>query len=189
MTKAFLGTGQVLNLFQFTRTGKSYFKRNKLQTLMLKIVKAAWEAMKLEVMAFMNTYWPEDTGAFIRSAKKWVRRSHVRNLEELPNLTIGSDVDYAGWVLSMAERMAARGKSVNWSKSMTKEIERDILGETVKLAQRMFKAYLDIALDTMNLGWMFGRGKPPKSTIIETESGRTRKIPRYRGKHKPIKVY
>jgi len=194
VTKPFLGSGSVVSLFSFTRSGLSYFKRNRLQSLMLGIIRAAWQSTKAFVADYIDTYWPRDTSAMIASAKKWLSRYAVYDLDNIPNLLIGSDVDYAAWVYSMAERMQARGKSVNWTNKNTEKIEDDILGHTVDYARDVFRRMIDRYLDEYNLGWMFGRGRPPKKTTIEYESDGTRKaytrtIPRFRGKHKPITVY
>lgn len=193
MTKPFLGTGNVVSLFNFTRPGMKYFKRNRLKNVMLKIIQKAWQLTKWEVERYIDFYWPRDTSAMIMRAKVWLGRFAVYDINKVPNLLIGSDVDYAAWVFSMAERMQRRGKSVNWTNPNTRKIEDDILGETVDFAKRMFQFKIQAVLDEFNLGWLFGRGRMPKNPELhlhETTKGRkaqVRKLPRYRGRNKIIK--
>ena len=193
MTKPFLGTGNVVSLFNFTRPGMAYFRRNRLKNVMLKIIQKAWYSTKGAVERYIDYYWPRDTSAMIARAKVWLGRFAVYDINKVPNLLIGSDVDYAAWVFSMAERMQRRGKSVKWTNRRTKQIEDDILGETVDFAKKVFAIQIQKFLDFYNLGWLFGRGRMPKHPEIhlpETTPGRkpqVRKLPRYRGKFKIIK--
>lgn len=186
MTKAFLGSGNVINLFHFTRPGLKYFKRNRLNSLMLRIIQRAWRETKGAVARYIDYYWPRDTSAMIRSAKKWLSRYKVYDINKIPNLIIGSDVDYAAWVFSMAERMARRGKSVNWTNPQTKKIEDEILGETVDYTKRIFTIKIKHILKEFSLGWLFGQGRPPKKKTRVKIDKNVRTLPRYRGKHKII---
>lgn len=170
-----------------------YFKRNRLKNIMLKIVQKAWELTKRNVERYIEFYWPRDTSAMINSSLKWLKRFRVYDINKVPNLLIGSDVDYAHWVFSMAKRMARKGKSVKWTNPNTRKIEKDILGNTIAFTKRAFQLKLTDVLDNFNLSWLFGKGRMPKNPELhmhETTTGRkshVRKLPRYRGKRKLIK--
>ena len=175
--------GGLVNLFRITGTGYNWIVRNRLKTTIRITINAAIDITKEEVAWFINRYWAFDTGKTADQGTQYIRKRMFTDLSKAFGLFIGANEEYFQYVLTMAERMAAQGKSVNWTNPATKEIEKDILGETIKYARERMRINLKELLQGINLGWMLGKGRIAKKVEIANKI-----LKPYRGTMKPIEI-
>jgi hypothetical protein len=143
---------------------------------------AAIDQTKEEVAIFINTYWAFDTGKTADQGTQYIRKRMYSDLSTAFGLFIGADEEYFQYVLTMAKRLRARGKSVNWTNPLTKKIEDDILGKTTAYAKERLQINIKEFLSSVELGWMVGKGAITRKKIEIVNKILTP----YRGTYKPI---
>lgn len=173
--------GDLYQFFLFTNTGRKWLRRNQLMTQVRIAIRAAIELSKEEASWFLARYWAFDTGATSQEGIDYIRKRAFTDFDTPYGLYIGANLDYFQYVLTMAERMQARGKQVNWTNAQTKTIENDILGNTLRYVNDRLKINIKDALSGIGLGWMLGQGRMPQRIDVLGKQ-----IKRFQGAHKPI---
>jgi hypothetical protein len=189
MTVTFITYGKVVSLFKLTPIGLHWVERNRMQALIKGILKTAYDQTKRELADYIQTYWPLKTGALISNTVMYVWRNAWYDLNETATATIGSDVFYLKYLITMKERFG----TVHWTNPRTVQIEDDIIGHTYDYLARRLIANLDKYLASWNLGWLYGRGRPPTKLLLaydETTKGRKawERTVYYYGHEKPLEV-
>jgi hypothetical protein len=173
--------GALYNLFQFSPTGQHWITNNRIKTTIRIAINAAIDQTKDEVAAFINFYWARDTSTTIAEGLVNLDKRQFTDFSVAFGLFIGAEEEYFKYVLTMYERMKARGKSVNWTNPNTQYIEDNILGRTEEFAMQRLKINIRAFLDGINLGWMVGKGRMPKKIEVANML-----LAPYRGTYKPI---
>lgn len=173
--------GVLYNLFQFSTTGQHWITNNRMKTTIRIAINAAIDQTKDEVAAFINQYWARKTGTTIAEGLQYIDKRQFTDFSVAFGLFIGADEEYFKYVLTMYDRMKAKGKSVNWTNPNTQYIEDDILGRTEEFAMQRLKMNIHEFLDGINLGWMVGKGRLPKKIEVANKL-----LAPYRGTYKPI---
>lgn len=174
--------GALVNFFRVTQTGYNWIVKNRLKTVIRTLLNAAIDQTKEETAIFINTYWAFDTGRTADQGTGYIRKRMFTDLSQAFGLFIGADEEYFQYVLTMADRMRAKGKAVNWTNPKTRVIEDDILGKTAAYAKERLQINIKEFLASLQLGWMVGRGAITKQKIEIAN----KLLTPYRGTYKPI---
>ena len=189
MTKSFITFGQLIPLFRLTLKGQHWIERNRMQSLVLDVLKSAFNKTKEDLADFIQTFWPIKTGALVANAVMYLWRNAWYSLSETAVATIGSDLHYLQYLQTMKQRFG----SVNWTNPQTHLIEDDILGHTFDYLAKQLLINLHKFLSSWGLEWLFGRGRPPTKILLEydeTTKGRKawERTVYYYGHVKPLEV-
>lgn len=177
--------GKFVQLFYFTRSGQTYIKRNRLQSIIKECVRKAVQKAKEDVAEYISKFWAQETLKMNRDAIRRIYQNAFYDMTQPFGITIGSDLEYAQYVFSMAARMRRRGKAVNWTNPLTRKIEYDIIGNTERYAFIRFKYHVNNELTNVGLGWMTGKGRMPKDVELLYYKN-AKHLPRYYGASKII---
>lgn len=185
-TKTNVQTGQIVQVFKFPQGALTYIKKNRLTNVVKTSIQTALKKARTDAAAWMREYWPIDTHHLLTNAIKYLYRHRWYNVEDALLIEIGSDVVYLRYLVDLADRMAAKGKRVNWTNARTRMIEDDIIGHTIEFYVARIKEHIANELTNVGLGWMQGKGRMPKHPVVTTQKYK-REIKRYYGKKKLLR--